>query len=224
MSTYSVADIRGRMHKNGMMAEGRYDAGMSQRVYVDGESHFIRSETDWKNEHGDDALLGEARTSTPGSPDQVLFIPEAKVFWMRLWGPAVYFTSMVGDERQMYDVKVRMREFDLEPRIVPERGDLAKRRANRLRDAHIIEKAKGVDAALSVRVLEDAYRDLFRDVMLYTSDVDVLPVIEAVQRLGKRVYIWGYESGLAKESPLRHVPERFWSIKVKDFGREKVKE
>jgi len=50
-------------------------------------------------------------------------------------------------------------------------------------------------------MLEDAVRQVFDVCHLYTSDVDFLPVIEAVRSRGKPVYVHGYRNGLAKESP-----------------------
>jgi uncharacterized LabA/DUF88 family protein len=45
--------------------------------------------------------------------------------------------------------------------------------------------------------------------MLLTSNVDFIPVIEAVQRMGKRVFVFGFRAGLASPSEFGYVPARF---------------
>src|SRR5262249_40574493 len=77
---------------------------------------------------------------------------------------------------------------------------------------HIIEKAKGVDIALSAQMLKDAYRNNYTDCYLATSDVDFLPVIQAIRQMGKHVRILGYKDGLAENSPFEHVPDEFIDI------------
>lgn len=66
-----------------------------------------------------------------------------------------------------------------------------------------------MDVGLSVRILEDAYARNFSSCCLYTSDVDYMPVIRSVQRLGKTVIVLGYADGLSKHSPLQHEPDSF---------------
>jgi uncharacterized LabA/DUF88 family protein len=102
-----------------------------------------------------------------------------------------------------------IRELGLEPHIVHEEGKLTKHRENVLAKENVIEKAKGVDIALSVRMIEDGYRNNYQYCYLLTSDVDYLPVIESVRRMGKQVFVYGYKDGLGKNSPLVHVPDRF---------------
>src|SRR5947209_2292626 len=101
------------------------------------------------------------------------------------------------------------RENEFEPQVIQEPKALRDQRAN-LRSQHqLIEKAKRVDIGMTVRVLEDAYLNAYRGCLLFTSDVDFLPVIEAVRRIGKLVFVAGYREGLAERSPLEYVPDRF---------------
>ncbi len=72
-----------------------------------------------------------------------------------------------------------------------------------------MEKAKGVDIGLSVRVLEDAYHNIYDSCYLFTSDIDFLPVIRVLQRLGKKVIVFGYIDGLGNRSELEYVPDAF---------------
>lgn len=188
---------------------------MADRIfaYIDGESHFIRSEDMWRKIHGPDACLDRFRHVGQTDDRMVLFKEKAKVFWTRRMIPGVmratYFTSAVGNESKLHEIKLALRNFNLEPYVVPERKPLAERRQNILRDKQLIEKPKQVDIALAVRMLEDANLQVFDVCHLYTSDVDFLPVIEAVRSRGKQVYVHGFKNGLAKESPLLHVPDLF---------------
>lgn len=181
-------------------------------VYVDGESHFIRSEKEWKTIHGDSTSIG---TLHHGETDDqmVLYIPEAKVFWTRRMHPGAYrisyFTSASGDEGELHNLNVRLRNFNLDPHIVRERLCLQKRRLNTLNQHGVIEKAKGVDISLAVRLLEDARHLAFQECHIYTSDVDFLPAIESVRSQGRRVVVHGYKNGLSQRSELLHVPDQF---------------
>src|SRR5206468_2024229 len=112
---------------------------------------------------------------------------------------AVYFTSTVCDPQTMHEIRLKLRSFDLEPHVILEAKKLEERRQNILRDAQIIEKPKGVDISLTVRMLEDSH-NAFDICHLYTSDVDFLPVIQAVRARGKHVFVYGYKNGLGKNS------------------------
>jgi uncharacterized LabA/DUF88 family protein len=122
---------------------------------------------------------------------------------------ATYFTSVAGDAAVLHEMMVTLRNFGLEPSIVQERSDLRAQRQNVLKTQQLIEKPKGVDIALAVRMLEDAYHQAFDVCHLYTSDVDFLPVIQAIRARGKQVYVHGYKNGLSERSPLLHVPDLF---------------
>jgi uncharacterized protein (TIGR00288 family) len=69
--------------------------------------------------------------------------------------------------------------------VVRELKAQADRRKETLGKASILEKAKGVDIGLSVRAMEDAYHNNFDTCYLFTSDIDFLPVIRVIRRLGK---------------------------------------
>jgi len=109
----------------------------------------------------------------------------------------------------LHELMVTLRDFGLEPSIVHERSDLKAQRQNVLNTQQLIEKPKGVDIALAVRMLEDAYHQAFDVCHLYTSDVDFLPVIHAIRARGKQVCVHGYKNGLSQRSPLLHVPDQF---------------
>lgn len=187
-------------------------------VYIDGESHFIRSQEAWRDLHGKDAQLEQLRYIDQPDEALVLVEPRAHVFWTRKMNPgvdrAIYFTSAACDEKTMHKYKVRLRRFDLDPHIVKEPKKLANGRKNVLGNSHVIEKAKGVDIALTVRMLENALSlcNTFDICHLYTSDVDFEPLIKAVMAQGKKVFVHGYENGLSNLSPLRHVSDEFYDL------------
>ena len=91
----------------------------------------------------------------------------------------------------------------------PSLKQLADRRTHTRTDLGLLEKPKGVDIGLTVRVLEDAYHNIFDTCYLFTSDIDFLPVIRVVQRLGKKVVVFGYADGLGNRSKLEYVPDAF---------------
>jgi len=191
---------------------------MAMYMYVDGESHFLRSRQCWKELHGEAAELQQAKHIHFNGPTVV--DPKAKIFWnppMRnspqCPARAVYFTSVVGDADEVFKINLRLRRgLDMEPFVVQETKQLAKNRDNALQLASIIEKPKGVDIALSVRMLQDAYSNNYDMCVLVSSDVDFLPVIEAVRRMGKTVMVAGYKNGLATKSPLLYVPDNFYDM------------
>jgi uncharacterized LabA/DUF88 family protein len=185
-------------------------------VYVDGESHFLRSLAAWREHHGDQASLERVRYAREPSLPLVLALPKAKVFWTRKMSPeaqrAIYFTSAVGNEPELHEVCLALRDFNLEPALIPELSNLAAHRTNVRERQRLIEKAKGVDITLTVRMLTDAYVEAYNVCHLYTSDVDFIPLIRAVQARGKRVHVYGYKNGLSERSELLHVPDLFTDL------------
>jgi uncharacterized LabA/DUF88 family protein len=200
-------------------------------VYVDGESHFARSEWLWKQCHVNAAELSHIVSIglVPGGlaypdPDEpyVCLEARAKFFWDKRYpylapnpfrehpiDNAVYFTAVSGDDTICQDVRVSIRKHRFDPQVTKEPKELADQRKNRLRNYGIIEKAKGVDIALSVRVLEDAYHNIYDSCYLFTSDIDFLPVIRVLQRIGKKVIVFGYMDGIGARSELEYVPDAF---------------
>jgi len=181
-------------------------------VYVDGESHFIRSENAWRDLHGAEACLESLRYIGQTDDNLILVNSKAKIFWTRKMNPGVhrayYFTSAVGDNPALHDIRVTLRNFELEPCVVSEHSQQAKQRQNVLEAQRIIEKPKGVDIALAVRMLEDSL-SAFDVCHLYTSDSDFLPVIRAVRARGKQVFVHGYKAGLSSQSGLLHECDLF---------------
>lgn len=206
---------------------------MQGYLYVDGESHYCMAEKVWKRLHGESADLSTV-TANPlfaaARSGGIQHDAACKFFWDPvvannagiLWPfrtRAVYFTTYTGSREGLHAAQVRIREAGFEPQVILEEKDLSKRRENARRKDALLIKAKGLDVALAVRILEDAYRGNYDTCALLTSDIDYLPVIETVRRMGKHVHVAGYPDGLAKDSPFLYVPERFIDI-GEDFMRQ----
>jgi uncharacterized LabA/DUF88 family protein len=139
-------------------------------------------------------------------------------FSLRRIDGAVYFTDFVGDDNNYHNVCITIRQQGFEPQVICERSQFAKQRKNLLRTNSILEKPKGVDISLTVRLLEDAYRNIYDQRFLFTSDIDYLSVMQAIQRLGRKVIIFGYKDGLGTNSELEYVPDAF--INLEEYMRQ----
>jgi uncharacterized LabA/DUF88 family protein len=193
-------------------------------AYVDGESHWHCAEKLWKRIHGEDADLRLIQFSSnlasfPRSGHGLTVVGHANFFWDTLFESQfeladhvidrkVYFTSFTGNDPELHKVKTSIRKNGFEPSVTRELKDLARQRANRLEKDGLVIKPKGVDIGLAVRILEDAYQNNFNTCILATSDVDYLPVIEVIRRMGKRVFVLAFSNGLTTDSPFYFVPER----------------
>ena len=80
-----------------------------------------------------------------------------------------YFTTYTGTPDGLHQAKVHMRNAGFEPHVVLEEKDLAKQRANALKGHGLLIKGKGIDIAMTVRILEDAQNNNFSTCALLTS-------------------------------------------------------
>lgn len=200
-------------------------------AFVDGESHYTRTLAAFRHAHGEDANIATAKhkissTGSAAFPNGALpyirLLPSAKFLWDvhypflapgSLNGRAIehaeYFTATSGDQEAFHNACVTIRAHGFTPHVAHEPTQLASRRAERRESLNLLEKAKGVDIGLSVQLLEGAYHNNFDICYVFTSDIDFLPAIQVVQRMGKKVVVFGYESGLSAHSKLRYVPDAF---------------
>jgi hypothetical protein len=132
---------------------------------------------------------------------------------------AVYFSTVKREEEVRFEAVTILRDTGFEPQLVEEPAE-KRRQGNRIReDMGLIIKPKSVDINLTVRMIEDAQRGLYDRCFLATSDIDYLPAIEAVRRMGKNVYVLGYGTDIGTNSPFRYVPDAFVDIGT-DFMRK----
>jgi uncharacterized LabA/DUF88 family protein len=206
-------------------------------LYVDGENHFIRARETWKAIYPYAELdsvglpptvekFAHLPSCDPGLP-RIRIQTQAKYFWdaellNRLLSSenlffqtprrAVYFTSFTGKPEELHDARVFIRQGGFEPQVIEEPAQLQKQRENVAAQTGTRKSAKGVDIGLAVRILEDASRNNFDYCILLTTDLDFLPVIDAVRRMGKHVTVMGYKGGMGAKSEFEYVPDRFVDI------------
>lgn len=110
---------------------------------------------------------------------------------------AHYYTSVAGDDDRLSEIRTRLWERGFQPEVF-------KKQAKE-------EKAKGVDIALTKDMLSHAFMDNFDVAVLIAGDGDYVPLVNAVQRLGKLVYVSFFSSeGLNPQ--LRLASDTFFSM------------
>lgn len=109
-----------------------------------------------------------------------------------------YYTSLIGDEPKINAVIDQLKEIHIErPRVYKK----SKRKGS-----------KQVDIALSVDMLTNAHRNNYDVAVLVAGDEDYVPLVEAVQAEGKRVFVWFLDNGLSPR--LRQAADRYESLEV----------
>lgn len=92
---------------------------------------------------------------------------------------ATFYTGVTGADALIQEVRQKLKELAFQPQVF-----------KRIRkDA----KAKGVDIALTKDMLSHAFRGNYETAVLISGDGDYVPLVEEVQRLGKRVVLWFFE-------------------------------
>ena len=71
---------------------------------------------------------------------------------------------------------------------------------------------RGVEAALSVKMLTDAYADKFDAVLLISRREDFQPLVAAVRALGKKVNVAQFHYATAPQNPLEAVADSLATI------------
>jgi uncharacterized LabA/DUF88 family protein len=100
-----------------------------------------------------------------------------------------YYTSTPGDESARTVVRDQLRNVGFDGAVFHQ----PPRNSGR--------SSKGVDIALTTELLGHAHLGNFDIAVLAAGDGDYVPLIEAVKRLGKRVYLLGFEDGLSPALP-----------------------
>jgi uncharacterized LabA/DUF88 family protein len=200
-------------------------------LYVDGESRYTRAKKCLERIYGENADLKSVRyREKPPMRVPPIAIYQPALFFWDFWAPCamfgidrsmdygqmstrkVYFTSFTGDSDGVHQARVTIREAGFEPEIVQELKNLRDHRENELKHHGSLIKPKGVDINLAVRMLEDAYHGNYDWCVLATSDIDYLPVIRAVRRMGKQVFVMGDKEAIGKDSAFLYLPERFFDV------------
>jgi len=208
----------------------RGDKMESVYLYVDGESHYIGTEKCWERLHPGMGLERLRVKDEYCHATGFLMVPrirlhhESSFFWdaqLTSWLHSndyyvhrpVYVTSIRNDATIEHEAAKYIRDTGFEPVLIREDKEKRKQPEADLTQRQLLIKPKGVDIALTVRMMEDAQRDLFRSCFLVTSDADYLPLIEAVRRMGKHVWVVGYKNDFTKQNPrFEYVPDRCFDI------------
>lgn len=148
--------------------------------FVDGENLAIRAKTALQErkltfEAGQFYVKDVFLWSPTRRPQ--LRLPEMKSPEFGLQPTAIrahYYTSASGDDARLASLREQIRECGFQPEVFKRRKE---------------GKSKGVDIALARDLLGHAYKDNYDAALLYSGDGDYVPLVEDVQRLGKRVYV-----------------------------------
>lgn len=106
---------------------------------------------------------------------------------LRMWGTVTRtyaFASAKGDSDGLRAVTEEMKKTSISlPEVFPRKG----------------VRSKKVDIALSAQLLRQAFLGNFDTAVLLTGDGDFVPLVRAVQDMGKSVVILAFESGLSPD-------------------------
>jgi uncharacterized LabA/DUF88 family protein len=131
---------------------------------------------------------------------------------------ATYYTYAVGS-----DEKLQQWANELKQSQYTYRGDKSDFAIGGFLNPRIFKKPqqqakrKGVDISIAVDSLTLAQNNSLDVVFLVTGDVDYLPLIEAIMKMGKRVYLAALSSGLSDKLP--NVVDRFECLDERFFTK-----
>jgi uncharacterized LabA/DUF88 family protein len=100
--------------------------------------------------------------------------PELEVLAIR----STYYAATTSAENQRQAIRRQLRQLDFTPEVI-------------MRGKNV--EAKGVDIRLATDVLSHAFLDNYDVAVLVTNDGDFVPVVEAIKRLGKVVWVAGID-------------------------------
>lgn len=123
---------------------------------------------------------------------------------------AYYFASAAGP-----NVHARSRELHamgFEPHVgVKVKHDDAFAKTMKAEGLTVISRPKPIDILLATRMLEDCMSDNFDRCIFVAGDEDYVPLVKAVRRRGKQVWIVAIERYLSKTGAMRLACDRFIS-------------
>ena len=153
------------------------------------------------------ALRYKAMVTTGGAHRAAHVVHEDNVF---AWSPYAsrivhggpgfvrryYYTSCQGDTNRREEVAEKIRNLGIEaPRVFP----------------RVKQKgSKRVDITLATDMLTHAHRHNYDIAILVAGDEDFVPLVEAVQREGRRVFLWFVKGGLSPT--LKNAADFYWDL------------
>lgn len=206
-------------------------------VFIDAENHYLRSvaavEALVKTENPVQSFARGVNQQTGPliHPPQTKwspygYDPSIQLFWDSTslarsgaayqYGPIIhrfyYVCSSTGDSSLIYDQQVLLRNYGFDPIIIHEKKIDLNQRKNSRSEFGLIEKPKGCDIMIATKIISDAAANLYDACLLFSSDSDFIPAIEAIRSMGKLALVFGYKSNLKDRSPYLHVPDRFYNL------------
>jgi uncharacterized LabA/DUF88 family protein len=131
-----------------------------------------------------------------------------------------YYTSAVGDNNKILalnnEIKILGFENDHRRNCRPNAGKLYSKVFIK---EHKTRKTKGVDIQLTVDILSNVYQNNVDLVYLMSGDGDYVPVIEECIRMGKRVFLLAFSSGLNEK--LKQTADEFILLDKKFFASKR---
>lgn len=120
----------------------------------------------------------------PGVSGRANLFPEPPLKFQPIAIRAHYYTSVIGDDTKMTAVRESLWKLGFQPEVFK-------------RDSQT-KRSKGVDIALTTDFLWNAFQNNYDVAVLFAGDGDYVPMVNAVKRLGKVVYLaFLHESGLS---------------------------
>jgi uncharacterized LabA/DUF88 family protein len=177
-------------------------------VFADGENIVFRYQD----------LLSKGRRPAPDvyhEPDVIAWAPDAVRPDLHHVIRATYYASAAGDEQRISKLAEIIRTLQFRQYAPPGALHISSLLGNKmtsyiLKKQNKAQKSKGIDIQLTVDILVNAYQNNLDTVYLLSGDADFVPVLEEVRRLGKRIYVAAFSSGLNPR--IRAVADEFHDL------------
>jgi uncharacterized LabA/DUF88 family protein len=173
-------------------------------LFVDGENLAIRA-AKVAAEHGITLTEGrEYRKDVfvwlPGVPATLALAQPAKgnsLEWYAI--RAHYYTSLVGDESKIREVRKSIRKLGFQPHVFKKPSQ--------------DKKTKGVDITLTKDLLVNGFQNNYDVAVLMAGDGDYVPVVEELKRMGRTVYVVFFHEDVAGlNNDLRWSSDKFFTL------------
>jgi uncharacterized LabA/DUF88 family protein len=170
-------------------------------AFVDGENLVFRYQQMLKDgyvpqagiEHSPDEYVWTNRVTLPGDP---------------IVTRAYYYASAVGDSRKIAQVEDTIKAFVVRV-VIPGYTHLPHTQLSPVvfKKENRGNKAKGIDIRMTVDILTHTFQDNLDSLFLFSGDGDYVPILQEVIRMGKRVFVGAFSTGLNRD--LRKLADDF---------------
>jgi len=174
-------------------------------LFIDGENLCIR----YQEMHREGRL---PRNDVVHHKDTFVWrsqITGAETFRLEKVVRVCYYTSVVGDDDKVVQVKQRLSQLQYDSRG-DDGGIVGRVVPVVFKKVSKSQKVKNVDIQIVIDVMRFAFTDEIERVYLASGDGDYLPLIHEVMRRGKQVEILAFSSGLSEA--LRYTADNFYLL------------